>query len=178
MERIEEKVTVGEIVATLRGAVKIGKLKRNFASPLYNSLQKYYSESTRDSEKWEDIVFSRDDFESRMKEFRNQTEYEDKTAFAYKSRARRAIEVYENQKTGDAMLPSSNESEIRFLENLRAYWKKTLLDSLSEKAKNIEVIQCRTYGNGAAAIVVSSDSFAADLKEEYKTIRSLLDIAE
>jgi len=179
MERQETEQTVGEIVATLREATKNGKMKRNFASPLYNSLQKYYETTTDEPEIWRNITYSRDDFESRMATFRKRNDYEDKTAFAYKARARRAIEVYEDYIKENESFFAEGESDRFFIRNLRGYWKATLKDNLAdeEKSKRIEVIQCRTYGSGFAAIIVSRDSFAADLEEEYKTIKNLLRIS-
>ena len=174
MDRIEEQLTVGKIVATLRDAVKSGNMKRSFASPLYNSLQKYYETTAATSEDWRQINFSRDDFESRMNSFREHSGYEYKTASAYKARARRAVEVYEEQKRRVAFA-AEGTSEVAFIENLRTYWKQTLASDLNdeEKSSYIEVIQCKTRGKGAAAIVVSRDAFIQDLNEIKKTIESM-----
>ncbi len=177
MESEIKNATIGEMIEVLLEATRSKKLERGFAQPLYNALRKYYKDTSED---WETVLYDADDFEERMERFKAKNEKKfanPKTVFTYKSRAKRAVEVYI-----DLQRKNSTKKEVLvtgdyYNENISAYYKKQLRELLEDKIKStkVEVFLIPTRGDGNAAIVIprnSTEEVLEDIKDMLNVLAS------
>ncbi|MBQ3320860.1 hypothetical protein IJG71_01895 [Candidatus Saccharibacteria bacterium] len=91
-------VKIKTIIDALRTATALKNIPERRNAGIYrNSLQKYYELTTTPPENWEEAEFDEQDFERRLELFKENTKnlYKGRnTVYAYKSRARSAIELY------------------------------------------------------------------------------------
>jgi len=113
----KNEIKISEIIEVLREAIMKGDLESRNTGIYCNALRKYYELTTALPDKWENAIYNEQDFERRMGLFKKNTEklYKGRnTVYAYKSRARSAILLYEKiSKNKEQKEKQESTNEVR-----------------------------------------------------------------